>query len=169
MALIPSKEYPEFEDLVAYPNNGNYHGGHENDGDLMMLHQKKEGWINLCKNNHGDTSVVGVFPNREEAVSNCPPTYLSTIKIECDIVAMKESFAEAFNDGANWRINSVWHSYKIKPDKGKLLLVEDIDSAYDLVYLNNSNPWEELSKKSHYMRWAYVEDLLPNKQELLYR
>lgn len=50
--------------------------------DLMMLPQKKEGWINLCKNNHGDTSVVGIFSNREEAVSNCPPTYLSTIKIE---------------------------------------------------------------------------------------
>lgn len=49
MALIPSKEYPEFEDLVAYPNNGNYHGGHENDGDLMMLHQKKEGWIIIHK------------------------------------------------------------------------------------------------------------------------
>lgn len=82
IALIPSKEYPGFEDLVAYPNNGNYHGGHDNDGDLMMLPQKKEGWINLCKNNHGDTLAVGVFPNREEAVSNCPPSYLSTIKIE---------------------------------------------------------------------------------------
>lgn len=82
MALIPSKEYPGFEDLVAYPNNGNYHGGHENDGDLMMLPQKKEGWINLCKNNHGDTLAIGVFPSREEAVSNCPPSYLSTIKIE---------------------------------------------------------------------------------------
>jgi hypothetical protein len=82
MALIPDKEYPGFEDLVAYPNNGNYHGGHENDGDLMMLPQKKEGWINLCKNNHGDTLAIGVFPNREEAVSNCPPSYLSTIKIE---------------------------------------------------------------------------------------
>lgn len=77
----------------------------------------------------------------------------------------ESTIADAFEHGANWRINSVWHSYKIKPDKGKLLLVEDIDSAYDLVYLNNSNPWEELSKKSHYMRWAYVEDLLPNKQE----
>lgn len=50
--------------------------------DLMMLPQKKEGWINLCKNNHGDTLAVGVFPSREEAVSNCPPSYLSTIKIE---------------------------------------------------------------------------------------
>lgn len=49
MALVPSKEYPGFEDLVAYPNNGNYHGGHENDGDLMMLPQKKEGWIIIHK------------------------------------------------------------------------------------------------------------------------
>lgn len=49
MALIPSKEYPEFEDLVAYPNNGNYHGGYENDGDLMMFPQKKEGWIIIHK------------------------------------------------------------------------------------------------------------------------
>lgn len=44
--------------------------------------QKKEGWINLCKNNYVDTLAVGVFPNREEAVSNCPPSYLCTIKIE---------------------------------------------------------------------------------------
>lgn len=49
VALIPSKEYPGFEDLVAYPNNGNYHGGHENDGDLMMLPEKKEG----CEDNRG--------------------------------------------------------------------------------------------------------------------
>ena len=50
--------------------------------DLMMLPEKKEGWVNLCKNNNGDTLTVGVFPNREEAVSNCPPSYLGTIKIE---------------------------------------------------------------------------------------
>lgn len=50
--------------------------------DLMMFPEKKEGWVNLCKNNYGDTLAVGVFPNREEAVSNCPPSYLCTIKIE---------------------------------------------------------------------------------------
>ena len=48
-----------------------------------------------------------------------------------------------------------------KPDKGKLLIVEDIDGAYDLVYSTKSKPWEELSEKNHYMRWAYVEDLIP--------
>lgn len=82
IALVPSKEYSGVEDLITYPNNGNYYGGHENDGDLMMLPEKKDGWINLCKNNYGDTLAVGVFPSREEAVSNCPPSYLGTIKIE---------------------------------------------------------------------------------------
>lgn len=52
-----------------------------------------------------------------------------------------------------------------KPDKGKLLIVEDIDGAYDLVYLTKSKPWEELSEKDHYMRWAYIEDLLPCEEE----
>ena len=55
---------------------------HDNNLNLMMSHEKKEGWVNLCKNNYGDTLAVGVFPNREEAVSNCPPSYLGTIKIE---------------------------------------------------------------------------------------
>jgi hypothetical protein len=74
------------------------------------------------------------------------------------VIAMNE----AFKNGANWRINSVWHSCNIKPDKGKLLLVEDIDSAYDLAYLSKSKPWEELSEKNHYTRWAYIENLLPS-------
>ena len=77
MALIPSKEYPGFEDLVAYPNNGNYHGGHENDGDLMMLPEKKEGWVNIYNRNRPRTSSencyimtgVSVFETKEGAIS----------------------------------------------------------------------------------------------------
>jgi hypothetical protein len=77
----------------------------------------------------------------------------------------QRSFVDIFVDAAEWRINSVWHDTSEKPDKGKLLIVEDIDSAYDLVYLTKSKPWEELSEKNHYMRWAYIEDLLPNMED----
>lgn len=70
-----------------------------------------------------------------------------------------------FKAGAEWRINSVWHDAREKPDKGKLLIVEDIDGAYDLVSLTKSKPWEELSEKDHYMRWAYIKDLLPCEEE----
>lgn len=73
----------------------------------------------------------------------------------------EESELELFKAGAEWRINSVWHDAREKPDKGKLLIVEDIDGAYDFVYSTKSKPWEELSEKNHYMRWAYVEDLIP--------
>lgn len=82
MALIPSKEYPEFEDLVAYPNNGNYHGGHENDGDLMMLPQKKEGWINIYKD--FEDTVCCAYLTKEDALKNrsIEDGYITTIKIE---------------------------------------------------------------------------------------
>lgn len=70
------------ETVLQYLENGRFFVDQIDKYDLMMLPQKKEGWINLCKNNHGDTLAIGVFPNREEAVSNCPPSYLSTIKIE---------------------------------------------------------------------------------------
>lgn len=83
---------------------------------------------------------------------------------DCDYAEVRD-VKRAFAYGANWRINSVWHSHAIKPDKGKLLIVEDIDGAYDLVYLTKNKPWEELSEKNHYMSWAYIEDLLPNTEE----
>lgn len=92
MALIPSKEYPGFEDLVAYPNNGNYHGGHENDGDLMMLPEKKEGWVNNYNRNRPRTSSencyimtgVSVFETKEGAISyiDKDKEYIDTVKIE---------------------------------------------------------------------------------------
>lgn len=92
MALIPSKEYPGFEDLVAYPNNGNYHGEHENDGDLMMLPEKKEGWVNIYNRNRPRTSSencyimtgVSVFETKEGAISyiDKDKEYIDTVKIE---------------------------------------------------------------------------------------
>lgn len=58
IVLVPSKDYPGFEDLIAYPNNGNYHGGHENDGDLMMYPEKKEGWAVIRKGDIYETEEL---------------------------------------------------------------------------------------------------------------
>lgn len=71
------------ETVLQYLESGRFFVDQIDKYDLMMLSPKrKRGWVNLCKNNYGDTLAVGVFPNREEAVSNCPPSYLGTIKIE---------------------------------------------------------------------------------------
>ena len=79
IALVPSKDYPGFEDLIAYPNNGNYYGGHENDGDLMMLPEKKEGWVNVYKGGLLDTKS---YPTKKEAFDKaCPEGYVDTVKV----------------------------------------------------------------------------------------
>lgn len=82
IALIPSKEYPEFEDLIAYPNNGNYHGGHENDGDLMMLPEKKEGWVNVYNSLGVITFSHNPYDTKEEAMKDKGKYYVDTIRIE---------------------------------------------------------------------------------------
>ena len=75
IALVPSKDYPGFEDLISYPNNGNYYGGHENDGDLMMLPERKEGWVNVYK--------YLVYDTKDEALIGRSESrgYIDTIKI----------------------------------------------------------------------------------------
>lgn len=91
IALVPSKDYPGFEDLIAYPNNGNYYGGYENDGDLMMLSEKKEGWVNvykreneyICENECNVSTGITVYKSESEAKRNIDKNkiYINTIKI----------------------------------------------------------------------------------------
>lgn len=82
IALIPSKEYSGFEDLVAYPNNGNYHGGHENDGDLMMLPQKKEGWVRIYKSASNVYYLSSnIYKTEEDAKHSSDCCYVGASKI----------------------------------------------------------------------------------------
>ena len=83
IALVPSKEYVGFEDLIAYPDNGNYYGGHENDGDLMMLPEKKEGWVNVYKGIDGITFSKHPYPSKEEAIKSAGimSNRIDTVKI----------------------------------------------------------------------------------------
>ena len=76
IALVPSKDYPGFEDLIAYPNNGNYYGGHENDGDLMMLPERKEGWVNV----YNDTPIYDT-KERAELGALTVRKRIATVKI----------------------------------------------------------------------------------------
>lgn len=83
IALVPSKDYPGFEDLIAYPNNGNYHGGHENDGDLMMFPEKKEGWVNVYYDNDASShrGCRYIYDTKERAVKEAGSNYITTVKI----------------------------------------------------------------------------------------
>lgn len=81
VALVPSKKFAGVEDLITYPNNGNYQGGHENDVDLMLLPEKKEGWVNIDKGGSGKITVSSPYSTKEEAIHNDNETTIDTIKI----------------------------------------------------------------------------------------
>lgn len=74
--------------------------------------------------------------------------------------------ADAFEAGAQWRINSVWHNNSVRPGEDCDVLVETkhriIFDRYDTDYneLDSGTDWE-----TEVIRWAYVSDLLPERKE----
>ena len=79
---------------------------------------------------------------------------------------LTEFGSSCFIEGAQWRINSVWHDNSIRPGEDCDVLVEtkrgiEMD-RYDIDYneLDNGTDWE-----ADVIRWAYVDDLLPERKE----
>lgn len=66
---------------------------------------------------------------------------------------------KAFMDGAQWRINSVWHDASEKPDKNQLVVFE-CRKTYGKGYSVNFGENYDLLKNV-VLKWAYVIDLLP--------
>lgn len=74
----------------------------------------------------------------------------------------KHAIADAFEHGAQWRINSVWHdAEKEMPKYGKHVVNED---WFDFV-ANDEKDMKRIMKHYPFKRWAYVSDLLPEGKE----
>lgn len=89
----------------------------------------------------------------------------SSIKDQCDI-------QKAFKDGANWRINSIWHNAKEKPVKTGLFLVRFKENLFEQTEVevwsigNEAiSSWEDYIEINWIVEYAYIEDLLPNKED----
>ena len=61
------------------------------------------------------------------------PTYVNGDFGKCAI-------ADAFEHGANWRIDSVWHEASEEPERNRIYLAQLGDSAFDTFY--DSGNWE---------------------------
>lgn len=91
VAAIETHDYLA-ESISAYDRNGRFDHDKENNNDLMILLEKKEGWINIYNHNTISTSKencyimtgVSVFKTKESAISykNKDKEYIDTIKIE---------------------------------------------------------------------------------------
>lgn len=69
---------------------------------------------------------------------------------------------DGFIAGAQWRINSVWHdARKEVPEIFKSILVERDDFTFSVNMVGGNMT----SCPLHWVRWAYVSDLLPERKE----
>lgn len=77
-----------------------------------------------------------------------------------------ENLVFAFEDGANWRINSVWHKPEEVPEPYANLLVKCL-GGYKMwaLWPNHIRDWESLVEKNGVIRWAYIDDLTPTEDE----
>lgn len=74
-----------------------------------------------------------------------------------------------FMAGAQWRINSVWHDASEKPKfKGKvekeMFMLFCNSKKYGLMLISQDE-WDDFVERGMFHKWAYVDDLLPERQE----
>lgn len=75
-------------------------------------------------------------------------------------ILKKDDFESGFQDGAEWRIESVWHyTDKELPKIGKHV-VTDEEGWLDFI-AEDKNDLKRIIKKYQFKRWAYVDDLKP--------
>ena len=85
-------DYPIVALIERLTENGNIEGveqyaidGHyttaisEYYGDLMMLSEKKEGWVNVDKRSNGDVIISKPYPTRDEAIHNSSELTIDTV------------------------------------------------------------------------------------------
>lgn len=67
------------------------------------------------------------------------------------------SYCKGFMEGANWRINSVWHDATEKPKLGELIIVE----VYGKIWEYGKSDVCDTNHPA--ARWAYMKDLIQNE------
>lgn len=71
---------------------------------------------------------------------------------------------QAFVEGAQWRINSVWHSTDELPKYSGFLAVLMGNGIMETMYYSEGIGFHEKTLKG-YTSWAYVSDLIPERKE----
>lgn len=87
--------------------------------------------------------------------------------VPSSIKDIKGHYQQAFEAGAEWRINSVWHDNKELPEVDKPIIVQvmgKVDIARriykdsGLIIINRT---VDMTPFGNVTKWAYIEDLLP--------
>ena len=82
-----------------------------------------------------------------------------------DLRGFRGSYRLGFVAGADWRINSVWHDSKDIPKESSAILAIRSDGSTEIVFFTKILRWRSLIKRCGFVKWAYIKDLIPNKED----
>lgn len=68
-----------------------------------------------------------------------------------------------FIEGAEWRINSVWHDVKERPDENEPTIIEKNNGKTFFAEKGYKGPWKYNVEQFGFKRWAYIKDLIPTE------
>lgn len=82
------------------------------------------------------------------------------------VMAKAQGTVYGFKQGAQWRINSVWHDKSERPEVDRNILTYFGTNCFEIDFLHKEDfDWEYYADKSGIVRWAYIDDLLPERKE----
>lgn len=79
--------------------------------------------------------------------------------------ALYEFGADIFKAGVEWCTNSVWHDANEVPEEGRIVLAETERCGMRMLRPCADEEYRWVFKGLGVIRWAYMEDLLPNKED----
>lgn len=89
--------------------------------------------------------------------------YSIEVMAACNEKCERRHIQEAFEAGAKWRINSVYHPKEDVPEMGKEIMTESIMLAgresCKVKMMNDREGWKE---NNSIKRWVYTKDILPD-------
>lgn len=82
-----------------------------------------------------------------------------------NLKGFRGSYCKGFMEGADWRINSVWHDINEIPKDGRIIVLL---GKYGIMLIYGPNMMyykESVIADGGFLKWAYKEDLIPNTEE----
>lgn len=73
-------------------------------------------------------------------------------------------FMLTFADAAQWRINSVWHDVKERPDENEPTIIEKNNGKTFFAEKGYKGPWKYNVEQFGFKRWSYIKDLMPTEE-----
>lgn len=95
--------------------------------------------------------------------------YLAIQFADADI-DVRDAIKTGFQYAVNWRIDSVWHDVKERPEANRSFLYlgtykYDNTTRFGTDTLVLDDDWEEFAYYESIKAWAYIDDLLPQGKE----